>query len=246
MPPISILTAPTVRMEIGIKDYLMIIAVKYSFNGGAEVVAEKYPNLLDELTQALASVNAEEHRTKESKEKTMMGQMLYSPSSLNKAIKKPLFDQGWKNHREECDYSTDYYTDAYKSEVTEITGFRDMDFVKQKLGVEVQFGKYSFMVYNVAAKMTIFRNLEVIDAGIEVVPVKNSALQMSSGVSYFEQFVWDLSKRGVADIDVPVLILGIASEVEGSGKRIRGPKADALADALEREETTAKDDVLDL
>ena len=121
-----------------------------------------------------------------------------------------------------------------------------MDFVKQKLGVEVQFGKYSFMVYNIAAKMTIFRNLEVIDAGIEVVPVKNSALQMSSGVSYFEQFVWDLSKRGVADIDVPVLILGIASEVEGSGKRIRGPKADALADALEREETTAKDDVLDL
>ena len=32
---------------------------------------------------------------------------------------------------------------------------------------------------------------------------------MSSGVSYFEQFAWDLEKRGVADIDIPVLILGI-------------------------------------
>jgi hypothetical protein len=30
-----------------------------------------------------------------------------------------------------------------------------------------------------------------------------------TGVSYFEQFVWDLEHRGVADIDVPVLILGI-------------------------------------
>ena len=161
--------------------------------------------------------------------------MLYSPVSLNKAIKEPLFAQGWRNHTEKCQYSTDYYTPEYQSEVTEIVGFRDMDFVKSKLGVEVQFGKYSFMVYNVAAKMTIFRNFGVIDAGVEIVPVKNFALQMSSGVSYFEQFVWDLQKRGVADIDVPVLILGIASEVEGSGKRLRGPRASAE----EREETTA-------
>jgi hypothetical protein len=29
--------------------------------------------------------------------------------------------------------------------------------------------------------------------------------------SYFEQFVWDLKQRGVADIDIPVLILGIAT-----------------------------------
>ncbi len=199
----------------------MIVAARYSFNHGAEVVAEKYPDLLDELTQALAGVDAEQHRVKESKEKTTRGVMLYSPISLNKAIKKPMFAQGWRDHTEKCLYSSEYYTPEYKAAVTENVGFRDMDFVKNKLGVEVQFGKYSFMVYNVAAKMTIFRNLGVIDAGIEVVPCKNFALQMSSGVSYFEQFVWDLQHRGVADIDVPVLILGIASEVEGSGKRKR-------------------------
>lgn len=84
-----------------------------------------------------------------------------------------------------------------------------MDFVKEKLGVEVQFGKYAFMVYNVCAKMTIFRNLGVIDMGVEIVPVKQFADEMSTGVSYFEQFVWDLKNRGVSDIDIPVLILGI-------------------------------------
>jgi hypothetical protein len=88
--------------------------------------------------------------------------------------------------------------------------FRDMDFVKNQLGVEVQFGKYSFMVYNVCAKMTIFKKLGHITAGVEVVPVKELAEQMSTGVSYFEQFVWDLEKRGVADIDIPVMIIGIA------------------------------------
>lgn len=34
-----------------------------------------------------------------------------------------------------------------------------MDFVKDALGVEVQFGKYAFMVHNVCSKMTIFKNL---------------------------------------------------------------------------------------
>lgn len=32
---------------------------------------------------------------------------------------------------------------------------------------------------------------------------------MSTGVSYFEQFVWDLGQRGKSDIDIPGLILGI-------------------------------------
>ena len=84
-----------------------------------------------------------------------------------------------------------------------------MDFIKDSLGVEVQFGKYAFMVYNVCAKMTIFHRMGFIDAGIEVVPIKSFADQMSTGVSYFEQFVWDLEHRGVSDIDIPVLILGI-------------------------------------
>ena len=85
-----------------------------------------------------------------------------------------------------------------------------MDFLKEQLGVEIQFGKYAFMVYNVCAKMTIFNKLGYINAGVEIVPVKELALEMSSGVSYFEQFVWDLEQRGVSDIDIPVLVLGIA------------------------------------
>ena len=39
--------------------------------------------------------------------------------------------------------------------------------------------------------------------------MKSLADGMSSGVSHFERVVWDLEQRGVADIDVPVLILGI-------------------------------------
>ena len=89
--------------------------------------------------------------------------------------------------------------------------FRDMDFVKNRVGVEVQFGKYAFMVYNVCTKMTIFHKLNFIDVGIEIVLVKQFADEMSTGVSYFEQFIWDLEQRGVSNIDIPVLIIGIDS-----------------------------------
>jgi hypothetical protein len=84
----------------------------------------------------------------------------------------------------------------------------------------VQFGKYAFMVYNVCAKMTIFSKLGHIKMGIEIMPVKAFADRMSTGVSYFEQIVWDLQTRGVANIDIPVLILGIdADPVRRRGRR---------------------------
>jgi hypothetical protein len=35
---------------------------------------------------------------------------------------------------------------------------------------------------------------------------------MACGESYFEQFVWDLEARGVSNIDIPVLVLGVAAD----------------------------------
>lgn len=189
----------------------MRVVGKYSFNGGKEVVEADYATELDEIYKALAPVDADLYRTKESKEKTMPGKMLYSPGELNKAIKHEFGKYDWNSLRVRCDYPTEYYVEGYQRQgVTR--AFRDMDFVKSKVGVEVQFGKYSFMVYNVAAKMTIFHNLGHIDVGVEIVPVKELADDMSSGVSYFEQFVWDLEQRGTSNIDIPVYILGIARD----------------------------------
>jgi hypothetical protein len=187
----------------------MKIAGIYSFNGGEKVVNAKYAGLRKEVERAIVKIDAQTCKTKESEEKTMSGDMLYSPVALNEEFKKQLKPLDWKSVRVKCEYPTDFYVKNYEPKKLRKGAFREMDFVKCKLGVEVQFGKYSFMVYNVAAKMTIFRNLGFIDTGIEIVPVKAMADEMSSGVSYFEQFVWDLEKRGKADIDIPVLILGI-------------------------------------
>lgn len=181
----------------------------YSFNGGREFVEAQFAVELHEVERAIAAVDSEKHKTKTSLEKTMLGRKLYSPRALNKAFKTGFEEQEWHTHRVTCDYPTQYYVGGYQSDDLFSGAFREIDFVKNRVGVEVQFGKYAFMVYNVCAKMTIFHKLDVIDVGIEVVPVKEFANEMSTGVSYFEQFVWDLEQRGVSDIDIPVLILGI-------------------------------------
>jgi Restriction endonuclease BglII len=190
----------------------MKIVKMFDFNGGKNKVLSQYENEFAEITQAINAINAAQFKTKVSEEKTMPGRLLFSPSEINKEFKRQLNPMGWSNHKVNCDYSYGETLEGYiPAKLSPVKPFRDMDFVKPnvKLGVEVQFGKYAFMVYNVCAKMTIFRNLELIDTGIEIVPVKNFADEMSTGVSYFEQFAWDLTHRGISDIDTPVLILGI-------------------------------------
>ena len=182
----------------------MIIAAEYSFKNGKEHIEMQHPKLLEEIHSILASVNAASYKTKISKEATMVGKTLFNPGEMNTAIKEEFIARSWEtNKRIVCNYPTKYYTSSYIPKPLR-PAFREMDYIKEQLGVEVQLGKYAFMVYNVCAKMTIFRNHGYIGAGVEIVPVKRLADEMSTGVSYFEQFVWDLEKRGVADIDIPV------------------------------------------
>jgi hypothetical protein len=187
----------------------MIAAADFSFNGGAAYLLQHHAALVDEVHRAIGHVDASSCRTKTSGEKTMVRRRLYSPFALNREFKGQFQALGWKSCRVPCQYPTEFYRPSYKPEPLAKGAFREMDFVKGRLGIEVQFGKYAFMVYNVCAKMTIFQRLGYIDAGVEIVPVKRFADEMSTGVSYFEQFVWDLQRRGVSNIDIPVLIIGV-------------------------------------
>lgn len=181
----------------------MKIIAAYSFNRGKEFIERDHKDEQEEVKEIIEKVNAEECKTKISKEKTMKGKILYSPIELNKKFKEHFRDKGWKTVRLRVVTEIQETGSTHK-------GFREMDAVKNKLGVEVQFGKYAFMVYNVAAKMTIFANEYIIDSGIEIVPMLSLAKTMSTGVSYFEQMKTDLEMRGVSNIDIPVLIIGVA------------------------------------
>ena len=183
----------------------MQIVAQYSFNNGKEFLQEHHRSELDDVKDVISSVIGSRLKTKISKEKTMKGRALYNPKALNKEFRSLFEKRNWKTGK--------FARIQVKTFVPEICkehkGFREMDAIKNNLGVEVQFGKYAFMVYNVAAKMTIFSNQGLIDSGIEIVPMLSLASEMSTGVSYFEQIKTDLELRGVSNIDIPVLVLGI-------------------------------------
>jgi len=187
----------------------MEIAAVFAFKNGTEVINRKYPALLAEVGNVINAVDANLCRTKVSKEKTMKGDLLFDPEELNEAFKKEFMNQGWQPLQVKCDYPTQSYVEGYKHTDLKTGASIEMDLIKSKLGLEVQFGKYSHMAFNVAAKMTIFSNLGHIDAGIEIVPVKSFADMMLSNVPSFEEFVWDLDKSGGSNIDIPAMIIGI-------------------------------------
>lgn len=123
----------------------MNIVAKYPFNNGQKVVERKYPKLYAEIEKVVGGVDSTKLKVKESKEKTMPGEMLYDPRKLNDEFKKGFSSRDWSPVRVQCDYPTQYYVKDYTPPYLNKGAFREMDFVKDKLGVEVQFGKYSFM-----------------------------------------------------------------------------------------------------
>ena len=128
----------------------MIIGGIYSFNRGQEVIEANYNDELSEVIMISESVDSTLYKTKTSAEKTMPGKLLFKPSSLTKSFKKKFVSYGWDaNTRIPCDYPTEFYTSKYSPSTGTRNAYREMDFVKNRLGVEVQFGKYAFMVYNV-------------------------------------------------------------------------------------------------
>ena len=195
----------------------MIVAAKYYFNDKpGKYIDTRYGDLLSEVFSAISQVDAEIHKTKEGREKTNTGKLLYSPRLLNAAYKEVLNSFSWYPHKFKCEYSAELYTDEYLTKYGNyIPKFkqatREIDFVKEKLGIEVQFGKYAFMAYDILGKMAILNEMDVIDAGIEIVPVRRLTQTMSTGVSYFEQIVCDLQNRGASNLDIPVLIIGVDS-----------------------------------
>lgn len=190
----------------------MQIAAKFSMKRGETYISKHFPQELAEIHDAITQVDASVCKNKKSREKGSKGRIVYSPPCLNKAFESILHPLGWAKKEIKCVYSGATFLHDFNSKSDGHTGNREMDFLKPgiKLGLEVQFGKYAFMAYNICAKMTIFHNIGLIDAGIEIVAVRELTLEMSSGVSYYEQIEWDMRMRGSADIDIPVLVLGVA------------------------------------
>jgi len=87
--------------------------------------------------------------------------------------------------------------------------------VKAGVALEVQFGKYAFVAYDLFVKHLLFYSGGLINLGIEVLPVKamtqspDGGRLMSTGIAYYEGEVYNVMRHGRGNPPVPLLILGV-------------------------------------
>lgn len=202
----------------------MKIAQKYSHLNGEEYLIVHHNELYKEIVGVIESINSDEFLTKESKEKTMTGKMLYSPIGLNKAFNERFNNLGWNESRYKYYITTqrellpELLSTPYEKQkefliskgINEpISSYKQTDFVKEQIAVEVQFGKYAFVAFDLFVKHLLFYSGGVINLGIEVLPTKKMQSQMSSGVAYYEGEIYNILRHGRNNPPVPLLILGI-------------------------------------
>ena len=202
----------------------MQIKARYSHLNGEEYLLVHCKQLWEEVQTVIAEVDAFACRTKVSKEKTMRGKMLFSPADMNLEFRDGLRRLGWSERR-----STFWVTDDEKilrgtyalpeseqrraieeAGLTPIMSYNQTDFVKDRVAVEVQFGKYAFVAYDLFVKHLSFYVSDIIDVGIEVLPMKELEREMSSGVPYYERDLLNVLRRGRGVPAVPLVLIGVA------------------------------------
>lgn len=202
----------------------MRIVQFYSHLNGFEYLQYHKPTIWTEVESIIAGVDAERCRTKASAEARKSGKTLYSPVDMNAEF-KALFEQnGWQEERVTNWLSEDtnllrqivnLRPDDQKKTIEEgnqepIMTYNQTDFIKDRVAVEVQFGKYSFVAHDLFVKHMSFYINGNIDVGIEIVPMKSMERDMSSGVPYYERDLFNLMRQGRGIPAVPIILVGIA------------------------------------
>ena len=178
----------------------MRIVEKYSHLNGLEFLIVHKLKLWDEVQHVINDIDGEACRTKVSKEKRMKGRLLYSPIALNQAFKQRLEARKWSEGRVSYWVTKDerlirqtltmppeqQKQEIEKNGMKPIFSYNQTDFVKDRVAIEVQFGKYPFVAYDLFVKHLAFYIGDKIDVGIEILPMKSLQTQMSSGVAYYE------------------------------------------------------------
>lgn len=202
----------------------MKIVACHSHLNGREWLLVHEPAVLKEIEAVVRAVDASRHRTKISREKSMHGRALYSPTDINRAFVKEFHKAGWSESRTEYWVTDDYQlirrtiqmpVEEQKREIegaskTPIRSYNVTDFVKRRVAVEVQFGKYAFIAYDLFVKHMAFYVGDKIDVGVEILPMKAMQSQMSSGPGYYEGALYDIARQGRGVPAVPLVLLGVA------------------------------------
>jgi hypothetical protein len=169
------------------------IVEQYSHLNGYEHILVHKPQVWQDIVDVIGLIDAEACRTKESRERGKEGHMLFSPGHLNRSSHEEFDRRDW--HESRTSYwvtsdaqlirktvslpAADQKREIVAAGKMPIASYNQTDFVRDRIAVEVQFGKYSFVAYDLFVKHMAFYVGDVIDVGVEVLPMKEMSNHMS-------------------------------------------------------------------
>ncbi len=201
----------------------MRIAASYSHLNGKEVLLDRKPELWKEIRRGVESVDARTFRTMDSRGGADERTGVYSANDMGTDLERSFAASGWEPVR--IDYWVTDSEDVSKSiqgldsasqelEIkasgrVPIGACDQMDLVKRRVALQVQFGDFRLVANDLFVKHPAFRRSDVIDLGIEVLPMKSLESQMNGGVSFYEQALANLIRAGQGTAAVPLVLIGV-------------------------------------
>ncbi len=204
----------------------MRIANMYSHLNGYEYLLVHRSEQWQEIKTAIESINANDY-TKISRARPTLGRVMYDQKAINRQFEDLLFPLNWQsvniqyfvvgdidvereivniNNREE------QRAEILRRGLQPLRTNNQVDFVKDRVAVEVQFGKYFSVAYDLHVKHTFFYLRNDIDVGIEIIPTREMCLRMDTGVAWFENEVANVIREGRSNPTVPLVMIGIEPE----------------------------------
>ena len=145
----------------------------------------RFPQIDLEI-DAVIEATGSDFRTKQSRERGMHGKLLYNPRAMNQRFTTEFASRGFSELKRPVEPNVPGWDTSQLN-----IGYKQIDFAKDRVLVEVQFGKYFAMFYDMA-KLEYFYRQDEADVGVEIVPSYRLAAQMSSGVGRGEMLVTDI------------------------------------------------------
>lgn len=160
----------------------------HSHLNGIEHIEVHKPAIWADIQDAIAAVAPAPRATEMSERRTKRGRGIYRARQLNRLFEAELTKRGW----------------------TRIGYGNPTDFIRDRIAIELRFSEYAFVAYDLFVKHMAFYIGDLIDVGVEILPMKELQAEMSSGVAYYEGELYNVLRQGRNTPAVPLVLLGVA------------------------------------
>jgi hypothetical protein len=172
----------------------MYIAKVLSNLGAWNSFQVEHPEIHAEICKIIDGIDLQ--RTHHSLNLKRKEELLFSPIDLSKKILSQLEQHKWTNHR--ITFGSDPKS-----------GFSRIDGLKEKIGIDVSFGKFAFAESDLFVKFPLFIRAEIINSALLVLPMRSLTQEMSSGINSFEMIEHRLKEISPLLPRYPFAIIGI-------------------------------------